>query len=281
MVFGCTVRKYGKGPFKVAVIHGGPGAPGSVAPVARQLSANRGVLEPLQTADSLEGQLDELKTQLIAESDLPAVLIGHSWGAMLSYLFAARYTELVSKIIMVGSGVYEDKYAENILNIRLSHLDESEREEASALMKGLSDPNIQFSDAQMARMGELLSKTDVFAPIDVDEEPLESTQNIDPKLLGCQSGLHKKVWGDAKKLRKSGGFLDAGKLVRCPVVAIHGDYDSHPPEGVRDPLSMVLSDFRFIMLERCGHEPWRERYARDRFFEVIEQELSSLGEGNN
>jgi pimeloyl-ACP methyl ester carboxylesterase len=57
------------------------------------------------------------------------------------------------------------------------------------------------------------------------------------------------------------------------VVAIHGDYDPHPTEGVREPLSKVLKDFRFIMLEHCGHLPWIEREAREGFFELLRGEL--------
>lgn len=36
-------RIYGKAPYSIVVIHGGPGAPGQVAPVARELSENFGV----------------------------------------------------------------------------------------------------------------------------------------------------------------------------------------------------------------------------------------------
>jgi len=49
-----TLRKYGKTPFKVAVVHGGPGAAGEMAPVASELVSVCGVLEPLQTASSLK-----------------------------------------------------------------------------------------------------------------------------------------------------------------------------------------------------------------------------------
>ena len=44
------------------VVHGGPGACGEMAPVARRLASARGVLEPIQTALSLEGQVEELRT---------------------------------------------------------------------------------------------------------------------------------------------------------------------------------------------------------------------------
>lgn len=37
------------------------------------------------------------------------VLIGHSWGAWLSFIFAATYPELIEKLILVGSGRFEEK----------------------------------------------------------------------------------------------------------------------------------------------------------------------------
>ncbi len=55
-----NLRTYGNPPFSVAVLHGGPEAPGQMAPIARELSSKWGVLEPLQTATSLEGQIKEM-----------------------------------------------------------------------------------------------------------------------------------------------------------------------------------------------------------------------------
>lgn len=55
-----NLRCYGKAPYRVAVIHGGPGAPGEMAPVARELSSLCGILEPLQTKTTIQGQLEEL-----------------------------------------------------------------------------------------------------------------------------------------------------------------------------------------------------------------------------
>jgi hypothetical protein len=83
------------------------------------------------------------------------------------------------------------------------------------------------------------------------------------------------VWKDASELRRSGRLLQFAHEVRCPVVAIHGDYDPHPFEGVRDPLGRAVRDFRFIFLEKCGREPWTEREARDRFYDVLKRELGS------
>lgn len=249
----------------VAVIHGGPGAAGGMAPVARELSAVRGVLEPLQTATSIEGQVRELRSVLEGHGRLPVTLIGHSWGAWLSFIFAAHYPACVKKLILVGSGVFEERYALGIMRTRLSRLGEDDRSLAISAMEALSDPGVLDKDRAFAEFGELMMKADAFdlLPPDDEEEALEAREDI-----------YQGVWGEAEALRRSGELLELGKRIRCPVVAIHGDHDPGPAEGVEAPLDRTLKDFRFILLEKCGHEPWRERAAKDRFYEIVEEELS-------
>ena len=96
-------RTYGKEPFTVAVIHGGPGAAGQLQLVAKELSNRYGILEPLQTATSIDGQLHELHLILEKYGTSPLTLIGHSWGAWLVFLYASQYPASVKKIIMIGS----------------------------------------------------------------------------------------------------------------------------------------------------------------------------------
>jgi len=45
----------------VSIIHGSPGAPGYMGTVARELASDWGIMEPLQTVTSLEGQMQELR----------------------------------------------------------------------------------------------------------------------------------------------------------------------------------------------------------------------------
>jgi len=73
-----NLRKYGHKPFNIAVIHGGPGAPGEMAAIAHELSPDMGVLEPLQTANSIQGQVEELKNILEKYGSPPLILIGFS-----------------------------------------------------------------------------------------------------------------------------------------------------------------------------------------------------------
>jgi pimeloyl-ACP methyl ester carboxylesterase len=257
-----NVRIYGKPPFDVAVVHGGPGAPGEMAPVARELAKAHGVLEPLQTASTLQGQIRELKTILERNGHLPITLIGHSWGAMLSFIFVAQCPSLAKKLILVSSGAFEDKYAERITVTRLSRLTEEEIIAVDSLSRTLDDPNAEHKNRVFAELGNYMSRADSFDPLPYESEIIE-----------CQYDVYRSVWKDAQEMRTSGRLLALGRQIRCPVLAIHGDYDPHPPEGVRAPLSGVLKDFKFILLEKCGHRPWLERAARERFYAILEQEL--------
>jgi pimeloyl-ACP methyl ester carboxylesterase len=257
-----TLRSYGQAPFRIAVLHGGPGAPGEMAPVARELARERGVLEPLQTADTLEGQVRELRDVLETHAELPFTLIGWSWGAWLGYILAARYSALVRKLILVGCPPLKDQYVARIHATRMSRLSKDEKRELDVITIALQDVSIKDQNTPLSRFGKIISKADSFDPLPPDAEEIP-----------VQFDIHQRVWGAAAELRASGELLDLGNQIRCPAVAIHGDYDPHPAEGVQKPLDQVIKDFRFILLPHCGHTPWREKEARDKFFEVLQNEI--------
>ncbi|KPU28353.1 alpha/beta hydrolase [Caloranaerobacter sp. TR13] len=259
-----NLRKYGNEPFNVAVIHGGPGAPGGMAPVARELSQICGVLEPLQTANSIEGQILELKDILENNAESPVILIGHSWGVWLSYIFAAQYPQLIKKLILVGSGSFEEKYLSTMKTNRTSRLTEEENLRVEVLIRLLNDPNNENKKEVLSEFGKLMSKADSFAPICLENE-----------VLDFQPDVFQNCMNEVTYLRKSKKLLEIGSKIKCPVIAIHGEYDSHTFEGVEKPLSKVLKDFQFILLKDCGHYPWNELYAKDKFYEILYQELSS------
>ncbi|MDZ7289355.1 MAG: hypothetical protein ONB44_11370 [candidate division KSB1 bacterium] len=48
---------------------------------------------------------------------------------------------------------------------------------------------------------------------------------------------------------------------------------THPAEGVQTPLSAILKDFQFILLKNCGHKLWIERPAKDKFYEILREEI--------
>lgn len=257
-----TVRIYGSAPFSIVAVHGGPGAPGEMAPVARELSSGWGVVEPLQEAATLQGQLKELDLQLETYADLPVVLVGHSWGAWLSFIFAAQNPHKIRKLILVSSGPFEDKYATNIMSTRLNRLSGEEHSKLSELTNALHDPDTKNKSAVLARFGRLVFKADSYDPLSFEAEKVD-----------YQYSVYQNVWPEARELRRSGALLQLGRQIKCQVVAIHGDYDPHPYEGVKKPLSKIIKEFRFILLKECGHYPWLEHKAKDEFYELLKEEL--------
>jgi pimeloyl-ACP methyl ester carboxylesterase len=257
-----NLRMYGTAPYTIAVIHGGPGAPGEMAPVAKHLSPFFGVLEPLQTATSLDGQIEELRTTLEKNSNPPLILIGFSWGAWLSYIFTARHPLLVKKLILVSCGPFEKKDAVRIIETRLNRLNADEKKEVLLIQEALQDPTLKDKNTVFMRFGTLMFKADSY-------DPFLYENNV----IYFDYQLFKQVWQDANELRNNGTLLELGRRISCPVIAIHGAYDPHPADAIKNSLSKVCQDFRFILLKNCGHYPWMEKWARKEFYDILLQEV--------
>jgi pimeloyl-ACP methyl ester carboxylesterase len=254
-------RTYGTAPYKIAVVHGGPGAPGEMAPVARELAHIAGVIEPFQTADTVEKQIEELRVILERTADVPVTLVGYSWGAWLSFIVASRYQSLVDKLVLISSGPFEEKYARGVMETRLNRLSDAEKKDVMSFVESFDSSTQENMDEKMAHFGQLISKADAF-------DPLPHATDI----IGIDFHVFQCVWKGAEQLRRSGELLKLAQDVQCPVVAVHGAHDPHPAEGVQKPLSRVLKDFRFVLLQNCGHTPWIERQARDEFFRILKRE---------
>ena len=251
---GTPLRRHGAAPYRTAVLHGGPGATGDAAPLARRLSRLGGVLEPLQRADSVDGQIEELAACLREAAALPATLIGHSWGAWLGILLAGRHPQLVARLVLVGCPPLEQRYAAAILETRLARLTPPQRREALALLQGAGEG--------MNRLGRLFDRADSYDPLPAGEDDAS-----DPACV-FSPAIHARVWPQAAALRESGALLRVARSLTCPVIALHGDHDPHPAAGVFAPLA-GFAGLRCIVLPRCGHTPWRERQACERFFRTL------------
>lgn len=261
-------RKHGQEPYSVVVVHGGPGAPGGMAHLAKMLSETRGVIEPFQTSRTVRGQIEELQSVINENCKLPVVIIGHSWGAWLAFMTAAGFPNGVSKLILIAAGsfVRRTSFGEEsteLTGTRLRRLAEHEQIEARSLIDLMNNSSQGRVNAQaFRRFGELMSKADSFAPIELREE-----------VFDFQPEIYWSIWPEAERLRNDGTLIGFGKEILCPVTAIHGDYDPHPAEGVREPLQRTLKDFKFILLKNCGHYPWREKKASGKFFRALSREL--------
>lgn len=247
-----TVRRYGKAPYSVAVIHGGPGAAGEMAPVARQLSKKFGVVEPLQTQKSVLGQAEELESQL-SEFDAPFILVGHSWGAWLSLLYAKNNPDQVRSLILVGCPPFTEEEAKSIMDYRLSRLDESDRHKVGALLK-----KEQLSDDELTRLGVLMEKADIY----------EKLKNA-PDAVMADAEIGTAVWQEARQMRISGEWMRILGAVKCPTTLIHGRQDPHPYKAVQRALEDAGASFDMALMDQCGHTPWKEAKKMSTFYKLL------------
>jgi len=249
------VRLYGNKPYKIALIHGGPGDIGSLKYCAEQLESKieTGIIEPLQSKYSISELICELCMQIRDSISGKAILIGHSWGAWLAALFAEQYPELVDKLILVGCPPLEDKYVDEITNRRLCNLSEKDRHTFNRIKDDIT------CSEDMLTMQALIEKADNVCLL---KNGLPKSTNLDGK-------MYSQVWSEATKMRHERRLLSAFSNIECKIYLIHGENDPHPITGIVYPLLQQNVDCETYILPKCGHSPFEEKHTNEIFFETV------------
>ncbi len=262
-----SCRVHGHAPYMAVAVHGGPGAPGSASSLARQLSRFVGTLEPFQTRSTFTGQVEELAEQIRSRTQEAVFVLGHSWGAWLSFALASMHPEMIRKVFLIGSGSFDAAFIDRMEARRQAHMSAGERAEYLSIKQQLSNPGGGDRDALLGRLGVLAGKADDFC--------VEQTAENQEAVVRVDGNQYEAVWSEGAELRKSGYFKKIADRIRVPVRIIHGAEDPTPIEGVVEPIRGKVNDLRWYLLERCGHTPWKERYAKEEFWSIIESEIRS------
>lgn len=259
---GLEVRTYGdKGPV-VVLLHGGPGAPGHMAPVARGLEDLFRVLEPFQ-----RGSGGEPLTVARHVADLHAIaaplgrpaLVGSSWGAMLALAYAAAHPESAGPLVLVGCGTFDLAARARFKAALDERMDDALRRRIAALEREIPD-----ADRRLAAYADLLTPLYAFDPLPGD--------------LGfedCDARAHEETWSDMLRLQADGTYPAVFAAIESPVLMLHGAFDPHPGAMIRASLLPHVRGLEYVLWERCGHYPWIERHARDEFFGTLRRWLAA------
>jgi pimeloyl-ACP methyl ester carboxylesterase len=252
------VRRYGSGS-PVAVLHGGPGAPGSVAQLANALGGDFTALEPLLRRS---GEVPLTVAQHV--EDLAGVIteampiVGWSWGAMLGLSFAAAHPELVSALVLVGCGTYDSASRamyERLMRERLGDVGQKEKAKPTASL-ALAVPDER--DRILGQLGDLAATAQAYDAVrrDVNE-------------LSVDAVGHEETWRDVLRLQESGVEPSRFGPVHVPVLMVHGSADPHPGPPIRDSLRAVMPQVEYVEIPRCGHTPCIERAGLDPLLATI------------
>ena len=258
------VREYGSSGPLVMVLHGGPGAPGGMAPLARGLADSFRVLEPLQRGSGGEPltvprHIEDLH-ELVGtrrREERPA-LVGHSWGAMLALAYAAAHPGRVSSLVLIACGTFDPVTRDSMKATLDERMDDDLRRRMERLAEEFPDPDERLR--ALAALLEPLYSYDLLPSEQEDE--------------AADGRAHQETWEDMVRLQEEGVYPAAFAAIDAPVLMLHGAVDPHPGRMVRAGLEPYLPQLEFREWERCGHEPWRERAVRDEFFAVLRRWLT-------
>jgi len=254
------VRKYAGSDGPVVVLHGGPGAPGSLARLATELAPDFEVWEPLQRRSG-EAPLtvDRHVADLHDIAPDPATIVGHSWGAMLGLSYAARYPAAVRALALVGCGTYDSASRaeyERRFDAKLGDAGRVRGNELRAAMEGARG---------RTERDDILARRGAFAAEAQAVDLLPETESS----LRADAAGHDETWRDVLRRQATGFEPQSFEAIESPVVMLHGDDDPHPGTMIRDTLLPYIPHLEYIGIPRCGHEPWRERHGREPFLTAL------------
>jgi pimeloyl-ACP methyl ester carboxylesterase len=255
------VREYGRSGPLVIVVHGGPGAPGSAASLARELAIGFRVLEPLQRGSGPEPltvarHVADLQ-ELVASLPERPVLLGHSWGAMLVLAHAAAHPDHVGPLVLVGCGTFDRAARERMYEIREQRMDDAMK----ARLRQLDD---QPGDADR----RLRAKAELMQALESCEL---ATGPLEAEDWDCDARANHETWEDMLHLQREGVYPRAFTAIRSPVLMAHGAQDTHPGPMIRVSLERHIPQLEYREWPRCGHYPWLETAAREDFLATVSE----------
>ncbi|MFA5324098.1 MAG: alpha/beta hydrolase [Smithella sp.] len=255
------IRFHGDHGPSVITLHGGPAAFGGAVHLAQGLSKEFQVVEPWQrsSGDSVRPltvaiHIEDLHNLILSRfnGEKPA-LVGSSWGAMLALAYAAKHSDSINAIVLVGCGTF-DKASRNVIVQRRKQ----------KITDYISKHPEHKADLQLdigAQMMKWHGMTDAYEPLAIDNDLPESEP------FDMQG--HTETWQDMVRCQEAGIYPQSFSSVKVPVIMLHGADDPHPGTMIRDTLKRYIPHLGYHEFPQCGHDPEIEKYAKDDFFAVL------------
>jgi proline iminopeptidase len=165
-------------------------------------------------------------------------LVGHSWGGMLSFSYAANQPDKVKKIILLNTGGITENFFKWF---------------GSNLSMRLYPEDLKLREAQIENKRATL--TAIWPGYFYSRESaLKTRPALDYKFYN-QSGINPLTAGDWVKRRDD--RVEKLKSFKAPVFLITGRQDPIG-ESVVYEVKDILPQTDYYFIEECGHFPWLE-----------------------
>lgn len=257
-------RKHGESGPKIVLLHGGPGAPGSVTSLATTLASDFKVLEPFQRRSENETLTVERHcSDLAVVGPEKMLLVGWSWGAMLALSFASRYPERAAAVVLIGCGTYDNESREIYQQRLHRRLGSEGLSRLNAIQRRIAlEADRKTRDGLFGELARVVSQAQSFATYPIDEGNFQ-----------VDSRGHEETWQDVLRLQDEGVEPASFCAITAPVLMLHGDVDPHPGEATRDVLRRYIAHLEYVGFARAGHAPWLEPHVRTPFLQTLKDWL--------
>jgi pimeloyl-ACP methyl ester carboxylesterase len=259
------IRYHGSSGKQVILLHGGPAAYGDLKEMADVISSSFRAIEPWQRASgdiplSVDCHVNDLKALIDwkCRGECPAI-VGHSWGAMLALVYASEYPDDATSVVLVGCGTFDAESRARMKDIFDERTDEEMKKKLDRILSEIDDPRER-----------LVEKYKIIGKLQEYEHIPHEKSEVEP----FDSKGHQETWDDMVRLMGEGVYPAAFRKIKIPVMMLHGAYDPHPGGMIFENLKRYIPQLEYHEFERCGHYPWREKYARDEFYKVLVDSLS-------
>lgn len=241
----------------VVMLAGGPGfSPGYLEPVAQELKGKYKVIlfhqrgtgaSKMETVTfethalkTLVADLEALRRELKVER---LTLVGHSFGGILSMMYAAEHPDRVNALALIDSGgptlATVAKFVEN-LNARLTDEDNAKVKAWSAKMG---------EDRKRAILEITRAKTPAYFADRAKAQRMMDALDVD-------SFNDAVFWAVTPQMMAGMDLREPLKKVTAPVLVIHGRQDPLPSA---DEVHATFPQSTLVMIDDAGHFPWEEQ----------------------
>ena len=262
-------QQFGDSGETIVLLSGGPGLnPYYLEPLYDELKKKykcillhqRGTGESLiekvdQESLTVQKYIDDLNGLFIKLGNEKLILVGHSWGGMLSFSYAANEPDKVKKVILLNTGGVTDTFytwfGSNI-NMRLH------KEDADLLQEQIDNKR---STLVAIWPGYFFSR----------EIALKTRPPLDYKFYN-QLGINPLASGDWRKRSKD--RVNKLKNFKGPIDLITGRQDPVGESVVYEAKS-ILPQLKYTFIEQCGHFPWIEGEKQvETFYRLFDESMN-------
>ena len=184
------------------------------------------------------------------------ILVGHSWGGMLSFSYASNEPDKISKIILLGTGdITGSFFTWFSSNIRMR----------------LNKEDLELEELQIKNKRE--SMVAIWPGYFFSRSiALQTRPPLDYKFRN-QDGINSFAVKDWRK--KSEERVEKLKSFKASVYLVTGRQDPGGNSIVYEVKS-ILPQTSFLFIEECGHFPWIEGEKQSKiFYEFIDKSIMS------